>query len=1038
MEDGNSEEEPKPDDETLTESETEVDDGPSQQLSAVQRGFPIIITEILGPTGPSRSPPKQSNIQYVYVNQSISEGAPSTGQLLEERTWEPGNARKRRRFRRSRRTSERKEDPVFRGHGRRRGEEKRSSRVGAAYQACIPAIGEDSEPTATGGTVLWDPVKAQEAFENQLQGSKMGRYFVFSHVEMCNQGETHCDVQFGHTGIISSVICSLCLAFSKDDFLSQGKEFSATMLLVEALHKAGYDPEKALKVFYRLHSSQTRDTSVEWRTAEEEAAFVKFCKTEDHKDLQLATRTLGVSVERFLVQWARWKSSNPVAYLKIKRKRKASPDECVVCKDGGNLLVCETCHRTYHLKCHRPPLREIPEGEWSCSRCQVEAGIPETPKKKRRKSATTKLTPSDQIKGAPVPPGKMKWDNRIKAWVPRLADNVEEQERENSYTLVDIVLPIRKEGFLIKTAKDICQESRRHRMVFTAYRKNDTDNKMGEAERMQAFQKGDEFVEIDGVPCMDLKYKEKVKLVQKPTASMTKKIKVRRQVGSSARSPSAGAKNDGSQEGRGSPEHPAVSREIEPQKTAVQNGHKAVTALETGSGGTKHRASASANKVVGKNASETSSVAKQSHETTTRAHAANENANGSKHAASALQPFAQTQLVDIRLPIQPDGFLLKLGWNTTGSGPRLQFLGYVTTGGKTGYAQTVNAFRLNDIIEAVDGVSCVNRSKEHITELLKMPTHTGFKSLQVRRFTAPLNAGTTTLHKNLNNNNADSSRLTIPQNAPPSQSGPPPVVAAALPAAFVPPRRIQAPAADATANAGSSGRNQEDFIHVDVDLPKEPGEGCWLNIGSPVNDIRKVVLLSYRRYYNNAMCRAEIRGEFQKYDQLVSIDGTVCTSMDLLAVMSLLELPWKGRTKRLVVKRRVTKDPSSTTTGDNGGGSVANNHLPPLITGDIITLVDLEFPLPISSSGLGVKFRQDRNGRVVFDQYMKLPGGQTSPAESRNLFRSGDIVVKVDGVDCSARPFVDIVSRIHMRTADGSGKRIRVMRIVPSDASPAW
>ncbi|XP_058876849.1 chromodomain-helicase-DNA-binding protein 3 isoform X1 [Acipenser ruthenus] len=42
---------------------------------------------------------------------------------------------------------------------------------------------------------------------------------------------------------------------------------------------------------------------------------------------------------------------------------------CGVCKDGGELLCCDSCPSSYHLHCLNPPLPEIPNGEWLCPRC---------------------------------------------------------------------------------------------------------------------------------------------------------------------------------------------------------------------------------------------------------------------------------------------------------------------------------------------------------------------------------------------------------------------------------------------------------------------------------------------------------------------------------------------------------------------------------------------------------------------------------------------------------------------------------------------
>jgi len=44
---------------------------------------------------------------------------------------------------------------------------------------------------------------------------------------------------------------------------------------------------------------------------------------------------------------------------------------CDVCAEGGDILLCDTCTLSWHLTCLDPPLDEVPEGEWSCPKCEV-------------------------------------------------------------------------------------------------------------------------------------------------------------------------------------------------------------------------------------------------------------------------------------------------------------------------------------------------------------------------------------------------------------------------------------------------------------------------------------------------------------------------------------------------------------------------------------------------------------------------------------------------------------------------------------------
>ncbi|XP_050414709.1 chromodomain-helicase-DNA-binding protein 4 isoform X3 [Patella vulgata] len=46
-------------------------------------------------------------------------------------------------------------------------------------------------------------------------------------------------------------------------------------------------------------------------------------------------------------------------------------DYCEVCQQGGEIILCDTCPRAYHLVCLEPELEEAPEGKWSCPHCEV-------------------------------------------------------------------------------------------------------------------------------------------------------------------------------------------------------------------------------------------------------------------------------------------------------------------------------------------------------------------------------------------------------------------------------------------------------------------------------------------------------------------------------------------------------------------------------------------------------------------------------------------------------------------------------------------
>ncbi|XP_066377206.1 origin of replication complex subunit 1 [Miscanthus floridulus] len=94
----------------------------------------------------------------------------------------------------------------------------------------------------------------------------------------------------------------------------------------------------------------------------------------------------------------------------VKRREAAESDaedpeeeECRVCfRTGGGVMVeCDACLGGFHLRCVRPPLRRVPEGDWACPYCEVEragkvAERPRPPEGKRiKRTAREKLLSSD-------------------------------------------------------------------------------------------------------------------------------------------------------------------------------------------------------------------------------------------------------------------------------------------------------------------------------------------------------------------------------------------------------------------------------------------------------------------------------------------------------------------------------------------------------------------------------------------------------------------------------------------------------------------
>ncbi|KAI4976551.1 hypothetical protein ZWY2020_050158 [Hordeum vulgare] len=78
-------------------------------------------------------------------------------------------------------------------------------------------------------------------------------------------------------------------------------------------------------------------------------------------------------------------------------------EDCRVCfRAGGGVMVeCDACLGGFHLRCVRPPLRRVPEGDWACPYCKAEheGRAMDRPKppvgKKIKRTAKEKLLASD-------------------------------------------------------------------------------------------------------------------------------------------------------------------------------------------------------------------------------------------------------------------------------------------------------------------------------------------------------------------------------------------------------------------------------------------------------------------------------------------------------------------------------------------------------------------------------------------------------------------------------------------------------------------
>ncbi|CAB9499857.1 Chromodomain-helicase-DNA-binding protein 5 [Seminavis robusta] len=208
---------------------------------------------------------------------------------------------------------------------------KTSVRVGRKYQASIPPrmLSQSFEPDMSyvpQSDQIWDPKLFAAAIE---------------------RGERPEDI---------------------DGFLAHAIDLNSRLMLMESLHRANYNVANAIEEFVTMFRESKEPTSQLY--FDEILKSVKLFQT-SRKEFGKIAKEVGRSTSSILVQYYQWKGRDEDGvYSRLKREWKAEDDYCQVCDDGGILLVCDLCHKAYHLGCLVPPLKEMPKTpEWYCSQC---------------------------------------------------------------------------------------------------------------------------------------------------------------------------------------------------------------------------------------------------------------------------------------------------------------------------------------------------------------------------------------------------------------------------------------------------------------------------------------------------------------------------------------------------------------------------------------------------------------------------------------------------------------------------------------------
>ena len=130
------------------------------------------------------------------------------------------------------------------------------------------------------------------------------------------------------------------------------------------LHNNDYNVHAAQKALERMQRRKNALPSS--KLNEDEARQFRELIHESQKDFSSVAKSLKRTRSDCLVHYYNWKASN----RRYQRMKKVWSDEgCSVCGEVGLLIICDGCNSNFHIECVKPPLTEVPKGNWFCDTC---------------------------------------------------------------------------------------------------------------------------------------------------------------------------------------------------------------------------------------------------------------------------------------------------------------------------------------------------------------------------------------------------------------------------------------------------------------------------------------------------------------------------------------------------------------------------------------------------------------------------------------------------------------------------------------------
>lgn len=108
-------------------------------------------------------------------------------------------------------------------------------------------------------------------------------------------------------------------------------------------------------------SKKRKMNEINTAASENESEYSRFSRTDDDESMS------PVCLDNDEEQISNWETKNEPKLFEGE-----NDEYCYICEDGGDLLCCDYCCKSFHMHCHVPPLDNVPHSKkWMCCECKA-------------------------------------------------------------------------------------------------------------------------------------------------------------------------------------------------------------------------------------------------------------------------------------------------------------------------------------------------------------------------------------------------------------------------------------------------------------------------------------------------------------------------------------------------------------------------------------------------------------------------------------------------------------------------------------------